>query len=98
MSQSQEMRTVFREGWRSGLTPRITRLAHRSAAICPLDNSHRILNAFFNIDRKKIGSNAGLDQQEDMRLLEDNDPTKRLLAVIDNCADIGEYVEFSDEG
>lgn len=28
---------------------------------------------------------------------EDSDPSKRMLAVIDNYADIGEYVEFSDE-
>ena len=28
----------------------------------------------------------------------DNDPKKRLVAIIDNYADIGELIEYSDEG
>ena len=33
-----------------------------------------------------------------MAFFEDNDPKKRMLAVIDNYADVGELIQFSDEG
>jgi len=33
-----------------------------------------------------------------MGIFEDNDPTKRLVAIIDNYADVGELIQFSDEG
>jgi hypothetical protein len=33
-----------------------------------------------------------------MGIFEDNDPTKRLVAIIDNYADVGELIQWSDEG
>ena len=33
-----------------------------------------------------------------MGIFEDNGPAKRLVAIIDNYADVGELIQFSDEG
>lgn len=74
------------------------RRAFPNAVPIKLNNSHRIFNTFFNIDLNKIPSKTGRYQPEYMGFFEDNDPNKRMLAVIDNYADIGEFIEFSDEG
>ncbi|MEO7995931.1 MAG: DUF4159 domain-containing protein [Gemmatimonadaceae bacterium] len=74
------------------------RRAFPNAIPIKLNNSHRIFNTFFNIDLNKIPSKTGRYQPEYMGFFEDNDPNKRMLAVIDNYADIGEFIEFSDEG
>lgn len=63
-----------------------------------LSNSHPIFNTFFHIDLKKIPSKTGRYEPEYLGFFEDNDPSKRLLAIIDNYADVGEFIEFSDEG
>ncbi|MEP6833662.1 MAG: DUF4159 domain-containing protein [Gemmatimonas sp.] len=74
------------------------RRAFPNAVPIKLSNSHRIFNTFFNIDLNKIPSKTGRYQPEYLGFFEDNDPNKRMLAVIDNYADIGEFIEFSDEG
>jgi len=63
-----------------------------------LTNAHPIFNTFFAIDLKKIPSKTGRYEPEYLGIFEDNDPSKRMLAVIDNYADIGEFIEYSDEG
>lgn len=74
------------------------RRAFPNAVPIKLNNNHRIFNTFFNIDLNKIPSKTGRYQPEYMGFFEDNDPDKRMLAVIDNYADVGEFIEFSDEG
>jgi hypothetical protein len=63
-----------------------------------LDEDHPIFNCFFDIDLKKIPSKMRRRPPEYMGFFQDNDPKKRLVAIIDNYADIGELIEFSDEG
>ena len=63
-----------------------------------LANDHPIFNCFFNIDLAKIPSKMGRRNPEYMGIFVDNDPKKRLVAIIDNYADIGELIEYSDEG
>jgi hypothetical protein len=63
-----------------------------------LGNEHPIFNCFFNVDLKKIPSKMRRVPAEYIAFFEDNDPRKRLVAIIDNYADIGEFIEFSDEG
>ena len=63
-----------------------------------LTNGHRIFNTFFAIDLSKIPSKTGRFEPEYLALFEDNDPSKRMVAIIDNYADVGELIEYSDEG
>jgi hypothetical protein len=63
-----------------------------------LTNDHPIFNSFFAIDLKKIPSKMRRVEPEYLGFFQDNDPAKRMLAVIDNYADIGELIEYSDEG
>ena len=63
-----------------------------------LTNAHPIFNSFFRIELDKIPSKTGRYDPEYLAFFEDNDPSKRMLAVIDNYADIGELIEYSDEG
>ncbi|MEO5568003.1 MAG: hypothetical protein ABIR92_05900 [Gemmatimonadaceae bacterium] len=54
---------------------------------------------YFKIDLSNIPSKMqrGIDP-EYMAIFEDNDSAKRMLAIIDNYADVGELIQFSDEG
>lgn len=63
-----------------------------------LTNDHPIFNTFFDIDLKKIPSKMRRHDAEYIGFYQDNDPRKRLVAIIDNYADIGEFIEYSDEG
>lgn len=63
-----------------------------------LTNDHPIFNCFFDIDLKKIPSKMRRREPEYIGFFQDNDPKKRLVAIIDNYADIGELIEYSDEG
>lgn len=63
-----------------------------------LTNDHPIFNSFFRVDLSKIPSKMGRVAAEYWGFFEDNDPSKRLVAIIDNYADVGELIEFSDEG
>jgi hypothetical protein len=62
-----------------------------------LENDHPIFNCFFNIDLTKIPSKMRRVAPEYLGIFEDNDPRKRMVAIIDNYADIGELIEFSDQ-
>jgi hypothetical protein len=63
-----------------------------------LTNAHPIFDSFFRIDLSKIPSKVGRFEPEYLAFFEDNDPKKRMLAIIDNYADVGELIEWSDEG
>lgn len=64
-----------------------------------LTNEHPIFNCFFDIDLSKIPPKfRGRPAPEYMAFFVDNDPKKRMVAIIDNYADVGELIEFSDEG
>jgi hypothetical protein len=64
-----------------------------------LTGDHPIFNSFFKIDLSKIPPKIrGYPDPEYMAIFEDNDPSKRMLAIIDNYADVGELIQFSDEG
>jgi Domain of unknown function (DUF4159) len=68
--------------------------------IVPLDTTHDIFDSFFHIEA------ATLHMQHPYRpynaefygIYEDNDPAKRLIAIINFNNDIGDYWEFSDAG
>ncbi|HET9424509.1 MAG TPA: DUF4159 domain-containing protein [Gemmatimonadaceae bacterium] len=75
------------------------RRAFPGAVPIRLSNEHPIFDSFFKIDLSKIPPKIqrGI-QPEYMAFFEDNDPRKRMLAIIDNYADVGELIQFSDEG
>jgi hypothetical protein len=68
--------------------------------IIPLDVSHPIFDSFF-----KIQSLDGMSHPDDVRwraeykgIFEDNDPSKRLMVIINYNNDIGDYMEWSGQG
>lgn len=61
-----------------------------------LDKKHPIFNSFFEITNFSM-SYYGI-QEIYYGMFEDNDPSKRLLAVAGLNQDLGEYWEFSDQG
>jgi hypothetical protein len=61
----------------------------------PIDRKHVIFNCFFEITRFDFGYYG---QEEYFGMFENNDPTKRLLAIAGLNQDLGEYWEFSDTG
>jgi hypothetical protein len=63
-----------------------------------LSNDHPIFNCFFNIDLAKIPAKMRRGAPEYLGIFVDNDPKKRMVAIIDNYADVGELIEYSDEG
>ena len=70
-----------------------------SAQFVDLDASHPIFHTFFEIDSFDILPQAYDEGRPYFRgVFEDNDPTKRLVAMINYNTDISEYWEFSDTG
>ena len=63
-----------------------------------LDFSHPIFHSFFEIDSLELQHPYRYVYAEFWGIYEDNDPNKRLLAIINYNADIGDYWEFSDTG
>jgi hypothetical protein len=70
--------------------------AFPGAELVPLAVNHPIFDSFFKIDFNKVEGYYG--PAEFYGFFEDNDPTKRLLAVINNNNDLGEYIEYSEQG
>jgi hypothetical protein len=77
----------FEEQWRR---------AFPDLQIQPLPKTHPIFDAFFDI-RESLLPPAYAPTAEWFGVFEDNDPAKRLIAIIDYNADLGELMEFSDE-
>lgn len=75
------------------------RRAFPKAMPIQLSGDHPIFDSFFKIDLTKIPPKIrGYPAPEYMAFFEDNDPKKRMLAIIDNYADVGELIQYSDEG
>ncbi len=63
-----------------------------------LDASHPIFDAFFRIENLDFQHPYFGIKSEFWGAFEDNDPKKRLVAIANFNNDIGDYMEFSDEG
>jgi hypothetical protein len=69
------------------------------ARLVRLDATHPIFDAFFRVDTLEEHSISGRRQPPEFwGIFEDNDPAKRLLAIINFNNDIGESWEWSDTG
>src|SRR5262249_25157746 len=67
------------------------------AQIVPLDDHHPIFHSFYDIKLDVIRQTyRGIPVY--YGIYEDNDPNKRVLAILNYNNDIGEFWEFSDEG
>jgi hypothetical protein len=66
----------------------------------PMDINHPIFHSFFEIDSFDIVPQAydNFVRPSFLGLFEDNDPNKRLLAIVNYNTDIAEYWEFSGRG
>jgi hypothetical protein len=74
------------------------REAFPTLRIVPLEKTNAIFDAFFHIENFDMTHpNFGL-KSEFLGAYEDNDPTKRLVMIANFNNDIGDYMEFSDEG
>jgi hypothetical protein len=66
--------------------------------LVPLEVSHPIFHAFFDLESlDHVHPNFGA-QAEYHGIFEDNDPTKRLMVIVNYNNDIGDYWEWSDAG
>jgi hypothetical protein len=69
------------------------------ARIVELDVTHPIFDAFFRIDSLKMHHpQATYLNAHFLGIHEDNDPTKRLMVIINYNTDIGDFMEWSDDG
>jgi hypothetical protein len=63
-----------------------------------LDATSQVFHSFFEINDLNYLSSYGDRQPTYWGLFEDNDPTKRLMAIANRDGDMGEYWEYSDTG
>ncbi len=70
------------------------------ARLVRLDRSHPIFDSFYHIADPEGGAQGGYRRRppEFHGIFEDNDPAKRLLAVVNYNNDVGEDWEWSDTG
>ena len=66
--------------------------------VLPLPPSHPIFDSFFRIDFNQLRSGRLSNNGEFYAVFRDNDPTKRIMAVINFNQDIGDYWQWSDRG
>ena len=64
----------------------------------PLDVGHPLFNAFFQIESLEMRHPNQRVMAEFLAVYEDNDPSGRLLAVVNYNNDIGDYFEYSATG
>jgi len=61
--------------------------------------THPVFDSFFKVDLTKVTAYYARGYPAQIYgYFEDNDPKKRLLCVINDMQDLGEYIEFSDRG
>jgi hypothetical protein len=72
--------------------------AFPKAKMLRIPPDHPIFDAFFKVDLNKVTAYYYRTVPEIYGYFEDNDPKKRLLCVINDGQDLGEYIEFSDRG
>lgn len=68
--------------------------------IIPLTTAHPIFDSFFRIStlEKFVDITNGGTQGEFFGIFEDNDPTKRMMVVVNYNYDVSEFWEYSDQG
>ncbi len=66
--------------------------------LVPLDATHPIFDAFYRIEALDFRTPYGFVRPIFYGIFEDNDPTRRLLAIVNYNNDIAEYWEFSGTG
>jgi hypothetical protein len=87
--------------WRGGWEPFESQMLRviPGARFVDLDASHPIFHAFFDInDLGIVPQNYDQGRPVFRGIFEDNNPAKRLLAIINFNTDISEYWEWSDTG
>jgi hypothetical protein len=89
----------FQEEW--GVFEAGIRQALPAARIEPLELSHSIFDSFFRIESLKVPYPGRLGERglmaEFYGIYEENDPSRRLMVVINYNVDLGDYVEWSAE-
>lgn len=66
--------------------------------LIPMELAHPVFHAFFEIESLDILESYRGARGEFYGVFEDNDPTRRLLAIVNYNTDIGDYWEYSDVG
>ena len=79
----------FEEQWRT---------AFPNLVPVQLDKSHPIFDSFFRIENLDMSHPYFGIKSEFWGAYEDNDPAKRLVMIANFNNDIGDYMEFSDQG
>jgi hypothetical protein len=74
------------------------RRAFPKAKMIRIPPEHPIFDSFFKVDLTKVTAYYYHTMPDIYGYFEDNDPKKRLLCVINDGQDLGEYIEFSDRG
>ena len=69
-----------------------------NARIIRLDPSHPIFDSFFHITSLEFHHPYFGTPSEFYGIFEDNDPSKRMMAIVNYNNDIGDYWEWSDAG
>jgi hypothetical protein len=64
----------------------------------PMSGSEAIWQSFFDVNLRELRINDGGGRAQYWGLFEDNDPTKRQIAIMNVDNDIGEYMEISMTG
>ena len=64
----------------------------------PLDADHPVFHAFFEIESLEMRHPNARVMAEFFAVYEDNDPSRRLLAIVNYNNDIGDYFEYSATG
>ena len=62
-----------------------------------IPQDHPVFDSFFKIDFSKV-EGAYRNRPTFLGFFENNDPKRRLIAVINNDNDLGEFMEYSDRG
>lgn len=74
------------------------RRALPEAQFVPLDLSHPVYHAFFDMEALNLPHPSVNVTPGFYGVYEDNDPTKRLVAIVNHNSDIAEYWEWSGRG
>jgi hypothetical protein len=64
----------------------------------PMSVDHPVYQAFFAMERLELPNPQSRQAAKFFGVFEDNDPDKRLLAIVNYDTDIGDYFEYSDLG
>src|SRR5689334_18559408 len=73
----------------------------RTSWASTISSTHQIFDSFFKIDLSILARCTGQCYRgvpQYMAIYQDNDPKKRIIAVVNAANDIGEYWEYSDQG